>query len=218
MNKTFKHAFTECLGTYILVFFGAGSVLTNQLFEASLGNLGIAAVFGAVVSCVIYATGEISGAHINPAVSFAFALSGRFPWKKLPWYILAQLIGAGLASLSLKAILPQAVTAGETRPHAGLLPSFILEMIFSFFLMLVIISVSSGSKEKGLIAGLAIGLTVFLEAAMGGPLTGASMNPARSFGPDLALLNFNYFPLYLFGPLLGASAAVGAWKLIKPQT
>ncbi len=215
--KHFKPAVAELLGTFALVFFSAGAVLSDQLFEAGLGSLGLAAVSGTVVSCMIYGLGEISGAHINPAVSFAFALSGRFPWKKVPVYIIAQLLGSAMASLSLSALLTETGIAGETRPHTGLWSAFILEAIFTFFLMLVIIAVSTGAKEKGIIAGMAIGLVVFIEVAMGGALTGASMNPARSFGPDLVLMDFNYFYLYLLGPLVGASLAVGAWKIIKPK-
>ncbi len=205
----------ELIGTFTLVFFGAGSVMVDEWTGGALGVVGIAAVFGTTVSAVIYGLGDISGAHINPAVSFAFALSGRFSWKKLPPYVLAQLSGAALASLSLGALLPQVQTWGETQPYGSDLSAIWLEGIFTFFLMLVIIFVSSGAKEKGIIAGLSIGMVVFLEAAMGGPLTGASMNPARTFGPSLAAGNFSYFYIYLIGPVAGASLAIGAWKILK---
>ncbi|MGB0176593.1 MAG: MIP/aquaporin family protein, partial [Owenweeksia sp.] len=183
----------------------------------SISHLGIATAFGLVVTVMIYTFGAISGAHINPAVSIAFALSGRFKWHKVPAYLLAQFAGAVLASFVLRLLLPATTSMGETRPIDGSLEALILEGIFTFFLMLVIIFVSSGSKEKGLMAGLAIGLVVFLEAAMGGPLTGASMNPARSFGPDVALGDLSYLYIYLIGPVAGASLAVLVWKILKKK-
>ncbi|MEQ9263426.1 MAG: aquaporin [Owenweeksia sp.] len=210
-----KKTFTaELLGTFALVFFGTGAVMVDHISGGALGTLGIAAVFGAVVSAIIYGLGEVSGAHINPAVSIAFALSGRFSWGKVPAYLLAQLLGAVLASYTLAFLLPETTSMGETRPLGEPWPALILEGIFTFFLMLVIIFVSSGSKEKGVMAGLAIGLVVFMEAAMGGPLTGASMNPARSFGPDVVLGDFSYFHIYLSGPFVGAALAIGVWKIL----
>lgn len=207
-SKILKQGFSEMLGTFFLVFFGAGAVMVNEVTDGALGTVGIAAIFGAVVAAVIYALGHHSGAHINPAVSLAFALSGRFAWKKLPWYVLAQLTGAALASLCLALAIPDATGMGNTRPTYGPANALVLEGIFTFFLMLVIICVSTSSKEQGLMAGLAIGLVVFLEAAMGGPLTGASMNPARSFGPDLLAGDFSTFYIYLIGPIAGAALAV----------
>ncbi len=206
---------SEFIGTFALVFFGAGAVLADEFSGGALGNVGIAAVFGAVVSGVIYALGPISGAHINPAVSIAFALSGKFAWRKVPWYAAAQFLGAALASFLLSVILPSVETFGQTQPHTGIWPTFLLEFIFTFFLMLVIIFVSTGSKEQGLMAGLAIGLTVFLEAAMGGPLTGASMNPARSFGPDVAAGDFSNLWIYFFAPVLGAAFSILIWRVLK---
>ena len=205
----------ELLGTFALVFFGAGAEMVNELSGGALGVVGIATVFGAIVAAVIYGLGEISGAHINPSVTLAFALSGRFSWQKVPASLIAQFTGAALASLALVLLLPDTSTFGETRPVNGPIPGLILEAIFTFFLMLVIIFVSTGSKEKGLMAGLAIGLVVFLEAGMGGPLTGASMNPARSFGPDLMMGDLSHFYIYLTGPTLGAALAILTWKTLK---
>lgn len=208
----------EFLGTYALVFFGTGAVMVDQITSGALGTVGIAAIFGTIVAAVIYGLGSVSGAHINPAVSLAFAIAGKFQWSKVPYYVFAQLLGAAFASATLWATLPEAISFGNTRPIGADMPALILEGIFTFFLMLVILFVSTGSKEQGIMAGLAIGMVVFLEAAMGGPLTGASMNPARSFGPDLLSGNFQYFYIYVIGPIGGAILAVPIWKMVHPKT
>lgn len=207
----------EFLGAFILVFFGAGSIMVDQVSGGALGTIGIAAIFGLTVTTVIYGLGPISGAHINPAVSIAFALDKSFPAKKLPEYIGVQLAGAALASFTLMALIPESTTTGETVPQGTNWAAFALEGIFTFFLMLVIISVSTGSKEQGLMAGLSIGGVVFLVAAMGGPLTGASMNPARSFGPALAAGDLSHLPIYFLAPIAGAALSIFVWKFLKPK-
>lgn len=212
--KALRPLTSEFVGTFVLVFFGTGAIVVNEAFQEPLGVLGIAAVFGTVVSAVIYGLGDISGAHINPAVTVAFAVSGRFSWKRVPGYVVVQLLGAALASAFLRSLFPDLDTLGETRPFHNAYQAMTLEALFTFFLMLVIMAVSTGAKEKGIIAGLSIGMVVFLEAAMGGPLTGASMNPARSFGPDLLLADFGHFHIYLLGPLAGAIIAVILWKFL----
>ena len=145
-----------------------------------MSHLGIAMTFGFIVTAMIYAIGDISGAHINPAVSIAFWAAGEFTGKDLMPYIIAQLLGAILASATLYFLFPSASTMGETLPAGTAMQSFILEIILTFFLMFVIINVATGAKETGMMAGLAIGLVVLLEAAFAGPICGASMNPARS--------------------------------------
>ncbi len=199
----------EFIGTFAIVFFGTGAAGVEDL-RPVLGNAGVCAVFGLTVAAMIYALGEISGAHFNPAVSFGFWLAGRMSAAAALRYSAVQFLGAAGASLLLRAILPGA-HSGSTHPLtadlAGILQSLILEAILTFFLMFVILRVSTGSKEKGITAGLAIGFTVALCALMGGPISGASMNPARSFGPALARLDFGDFWIYIVGPLSGAAFA-----------
>lgn len=205
----------ELVGTFALVFCGTGAIIVNELSEGALGHLGIAFTFGLIVIAMIYSIGDISGAHINPAVTIAFVLAGKFPSKQVIPYILAQILGAILASGVLKLLFFETQTMGETLPAGGALQSFILEVILTFFLMFVIINVATGSKEVGTMAGIAIGVTVLLEAIFAGPITGASMNPARSIGPAIIRLNFSHLWVYLTAPVIGAVLAIYVWKIIK---
>ncbi|GJM32114.1 MAG: aquaporin [Saprospiraceae bacterium] len=205
----------ELIGTFALVFCGTGAIITNEVSDGMVSHVGIAITFGLIVIAMIYAIGEISGAHINPAVTIAFAVAGEFPSREIVPYILAQFIGATLASGVLKLLFPEAETMGETLPAGSVLQSFVLEIILTFFLMFVIINVATGSKEVGIMAGLAIGITVLLEAMFAGPITGASMNPARSLAPALLNLNFNHLWIYLLAPPIGAILSIYAWKMIK---
>lgn len=213
MNKYFA----EFIGTYGLVFFGTGAIVVNEVSGGQIGHLGIAVVFGFIVMAMVYSFGNLSGAHINPAVTIAFWISGRFKTSQLAPYIGAQLLGAICASASLLLLFPEATTLGETVPQTGPMPSLLLEIIMSFFLMLVILYVSTGSLETGTIAGLAIGATVLLEAAMGGPISGASMNPARSIGP--AIMNRVLIDqwIYIVAPIAGMALAVLAHRFFKEQ-
>ncbi|MEM7574058.1 MAG: aquaporin [Bacteroidota bacterium] len=205
----------EAIGTYALVFCGTGAIVIDQVSGGTVGHSGIALTFGLVVMVMIYSVGEISGAHFNPAVSLGFAVAGVFAWKKVLPYCLAQLTGGLLASCSLLLLFPKAITLGETLPSGPPLQSFVLELILTFFLMFVIINVAKGSKEQGLMAGLAIGATVWLEAAFAGPISGASMNPVRSLAPAVANAQLQHLWIYLTAPCLGAVVAVIAWKAIK---
>jgi len=189
--------------------------MINDITGGAVTHLGIAMTFGFIVTAMIYTIGEISGAHINPAVSIAFWAAGVFSSKDLIPYIIAQLIGAVLASATLYFLFPSAGTMGETLPTGTAMQSFILEIILTFFLMFVIINVATGSKEQGMMAGLAIGLVVLLEAAFAGPICGASMNPARSIAPAIFAGNLTHLWLYIVGPIIGALLGVGAWKVIK---
>ena len=215
MSESHKRYVSEFLGTFGLVFFGAGAAITDSMYSNSLGTLGIAMVFGLIVLAMVYSFGEISGAHINPAVSLAFWLTGRFPLKDLLPYITTQCLGAICATGVLKVVFQNPEFLGETLPHVGIWPSFLLEVVLSFFLMLVILNVSTGSKEIGIMAGIAIGSIVALEAAMAGPLSGASMNPARSLGPALISGNWTSLWIYLIAPFVGASLAVPWCRLSK---
>lgn len=202
----------ELLGTFAIVFAGAGAAAVSEAAPQTLAHGGVCAVFGLTVASMIYALGEISGAHFNPAVSLGFVLSGRMNLKTAFAYSGAQVTGAALAGLLLLALFPESTRLGGTQPAGPVFQSLALECILTFFLMLVILRVSTGSKEKGITAGLAIGSVVALCALMGGPVSGASMNPARSFGPALALLDFSNFWIYVAGPVSGVVLAALADK------
>jgi aquaporin NIP len=205
----------ELLGTYALVFAGTGAIVINQETHGSITHVGIAITFGLVVMSMIYTFGDISGAHLNPAVSIAFTLAKKFPAKELFPFIISQLAGATLASLTLKLLFPANQSLGATMPAGSNMQSFILEFILTFFLMLVIINVAKGSKEQGMFAGLAIGSVVALEAMFAGPVCGASMNPARSFAPAIVSGHIEHLWIYLIATTSGAAAAIPVWKYIK---
>ena len=207
----------ELLGTYALVFAGTGAIVIDQQTNGSITHVGIAITFGLIVMSMIYTFGDISGAHINPAVSIAFTIAGRFPLKRLPFYLFSQLAGATLASLTLKLLFPANNLLGATLPAGSQGQSFLLEFLLSFFLMLVIINVSTGSKEQGMFAGLAIGSVVGLEAMFAGPICGASMNPARSLGPAIVSGHLTSLWIYLLAPTIGAIAAVPVFNILKPE-
>lgn len=173
----------EAVGTFILVFAGTGAIVVNNVSDGAISHSGIAIAFGLVVTAMIYAIGDVSGAHINPAVTLAFWLAGRFDLAKVAPYISAQLVGAIAASAMLRALFMDDEYLGATLPSGPWWQSFILEILLTCILMLVILCVASGAKEKGLLAGVAIGATVALDAMFGGPISGASMNPARSHQP-----------------------------------
>lgn len=209
----------EAIGTFALVFCGTGAIIINQQNGGVIGHAGIAATFGLIVTAMIYTFGGVSGAHFNPAVTIAFTLAKLFKPKDVLPYIAAQLAGALLASLLLKCLFPANATLGATMPAGSDMQSFILETVLTFFLMLVILFTSQGSKEVGVMAGIAIGATVLLEAMFAGPICGASMNPARSIAPALASGHLAHVWLYLIAPVVGAVGAVPVWKyLISKST
>ena len=206
---------SELIGTFALVFCGPGAVIMNDVSGGSVTHVGIAITFGLIVMAMIFSIGEISGAHINPAVTIAFWASGRFDKKEVLPYITAQMIGALLASAVLYLLFPLHETQGATLPIGSAMQSFILEVILTFILMFVIIKVSTGSKETGTMAGIAIGGVVGLEAMFAGPITGASMNPARSIAPAIFSGNFEHLWLYIAAPIIGALIAILACRAIK---
>lgn len=205
----------ELIGTYALVFAGTGAMVINEQTGA-LGHIGVAASFGLIVLAMIYAFGDLSGAHLNPAVTIGFVVAKRFPLKEAAPYIVAQLGGAVLASLTLRFLFPENTTLGATFPTGSEMQSFILEALLTYFLMLVILQVSHGSKETGLMAGIAIGAMVGLEALFAGPICGASMNPARSIAPALVSGELRALWIYIVAPVIGALLATGTWKWIRP--
>lgn len=207
----------EALGTFALVFCGTGAIIINQETNGTISHAGIAITFGLIVMAMIYALGNISGAHLNPAVSIAFAMAGRFSPKQVIPYVISQTGGGILASLVLKQLFPDNQFLGATLPRGTEMQSFTLELILSFLLMLVIINVATGSKEQGMFAGMAIGATVLLEAMFAGPICGASMNPARSFAPALVSGHFEHLWVYLTSTITGMVAVVPVWKYLSVQ-
>ncbi len=204
----------ELLGTYALVFAGTGAIIVNEQTGA-LGHFGVAATFGLIVLAMIYAFGDVSGAHLNPAVTLGFVVAKRFPAAQALPYIAAQLGGAVLASLTLRFLFPDSSTLGATVPAGSAMQSFVLEAILTFFLMLVILQVAHGSKEVGIMAGIAIGAVVGLEALFAGPVCGASMNPARSIAPAVVSGELRSLWLYIVAPLMGATAATVPWAWLR---
>lgn len=203
-----KKLFAECLGTFTLVFAGTGAIVIDHFSHGAIGHAGVALTFGLVVLAMIYTFGDISGAHFNPAVTLGFALAKRFPLRSAPFYIAAQLLGAIAASGLLRALFPDDATLGATLPASTASQSFVFEIVLTAILMLVILSVSTGAKEKGATAGIAIGAVIALEAMFAGPVCGASMNPARSLAPALVSGHLEHLLLYLTAPVLGAFLAV----------
>ncbi len=211
-TRTQEHL-AELLGTFVLVFAGTGAIIVNQQTGA-LGHAGVALTFGLVVMALIHVFGDLSGAHLNPAVTLGFAAAGRFPWSHVLGYVGAQLVGGLLASVVLRGLFPDAATLGSTHPLGTTGQSFWLEMLLTWFLMLAVLNVSCGAKEKGLTAGLTIGGIIGLEALFAGPICGASMNPVRSLAPALVGQDLGQIWIYLTAPVLGALLAVPtAWLL-----
>ncbi|WP_299222723.1 MIP family channel protein [uncultured Aquimarina sp.] len=206
---------SEIIGTFSMVFCGTGAMTINEVTGGDVTHVGIAATWGLIVMAMIYAFGDISGAHFNPAVTIAFAYAKKFEWKEVPKYIIAQCVGAIAASSVLLFLFPESEFLGGTLPSFDDLRAFILELLLTYFLMLVIINVSTGSKEVGMMAGIAIGGVVLLEAMFAGPMTNASMNPARSLGPALLSGHWEHQWLYMIAPIIGAILAVMTCKLIK---
>jgi len=198
----------EAFGTFALVFAGTGAIVVNEFTGGAITHVGIALTFGLIVLAMIYAVGDVSGAHLNPAVTVAFAAAGRLKWVQVPLYVMAQLVGAFVASFCLQTMFPLSVNLGATLPAGSAIQSAILEGILTLLLMFVILSVSTGAKEKGITAGIAIGAVIALEAMFAGPICGASMNPARSIAPAIVSGHVNSLWIYVVAPTLGAMLAV----------
>ena len=208
----------EFIGTFILVFCGTGAMVIDQQTAGAVTHAGVSITWGLVVMSLIYSMGSTSGCHINPAVSIAFTLAGRFKARLLPGYIISQITGALLASLILKLLFPTSPLLGATMPAGSEIQSFILELLLTFFLMLVILNVAHGSKEQGQFAGIAIGAVVGLEAMFAGPICGASMNPARSLAPAIVSGHLEHLWLYIIAPITGAALAVPVWKYLAANS
>ncbi|MGH9868585.1 MAG: aquaporin [Candidatus Polarisedimenticolia bacterium] len=198
----------ESLGTFSLVFAGTGAIVINDLSGGAVSHVGVSLTFGLVVMAMIYALGDVSGAHLNPAVSIGFLMARRIRAVEALQYIVSQCIGALLASSFLRIMFPSHPTLGATLPSGTIGQSFILEVLLTLVLMFVILSVSTGSKERGIMAGAAVGAVVGLEALFAGPISGASMNPARSLAPSVVSGHVEPLWIYLVAPVVGAVAAV----------
>jgi len=206
----------EVIGTFALVFAGCGAIMVDARTGA-LGHVGVAISFGLVIMVMIYAVGHISGAHFNPAVTFAFAVSRHFPWPRVGGYWAAQLAGALAAALVLRGSLGDIAHVGATFPSGTDAQAFLWEAVMTFFLMFVIMAVATDTRAVGEAAAIAIGGTVGLDAMFGGPITGASMNPARSLGPAIAAADFASIWVYLTAPLIGAALAAVTYRLLRSE-
>jgi len=213
-KKNMKRLVSESIGTFSMIFCGCGAMVINDFTSGTITHPGVAITWGLIVMAMIYTFADISGAHFNPAVTIAFAYAKKFEWKAVPKYIVAQFIGALLAVLVLYYLFPES-NLGATLPTIDPIKAFVIELLLTFFLMVVIINVSTGSKEIGPVAGIAIGGVILLEAMFAGPLTKASMNPIRSLAPAIVSGQFQALWVYLTAPFLGALLAVSCCKLIK---
>ena len=217
--KLARRSLMEAIGTFALVTAGCGAIVTNTVHPGSLGGVGISLVFGLVIMAMIYAGGHLSGAHYNPSVTIAFTLARHFPLRDALAYVAAQLIGASAAALLLLAAWSeQPAHLGATLPSVSDATALAYEIVLSAFLMFVITAVATDTRAVGAAAAIAIGGTVGLDALFGGPITGASMNPARSFGPALASGTWSSFWVYVVGPLLGAAIGVFAYGVVRGPT
>lgn len=209
----------EFFGTFSLVFAGTGAIVVNDVHDGVVTHVGVALTFGLVVLAMIYAVGDISGAHLNPAVTLGFAAAGRFRVGDVGLYFLAQGLGALAASGTLRALFPNHSTLGATLPAGSVGQSFAFELLLTLILMVVILRVSTGAKEKGITAGIAVGSVIGLEALFAGPVCGASMNPARSLAPALVSGHIEHLWVYLVAPTLGALLAVAVDRFFaEPPT
>jgi aquaporin Z len=212
-----KRLAAEVFGTFCLVFAGTGAIIINDARAGAVSHVGIALTFGLVVMAMIYALGDVSGAHLNPAVTLGFVAARQFAPRPAVGYILSQITGALLASILLRLLFPDNVTLGATLPAGPAWQSFVLEIFLTWILMFVILSVSVGAKEKGILAGVAVGGVVAFEALFAGPICGASMNPARSLAPALVSGQLQHLWVYIFAPVIGSSLAIIACRCIQER-
>jgi aquaporin Z len=212
-----RRLFAEVLGTFFLVLVGAGGGVVDAVSDGAIGRGAGVTAPGLMVLAIILFMGAVSGAHLNPAVTLGFALRGDFPWRRVPGYILAELLGSTLAVLLLWAMFGKVGSLGATEPGAGItdLQAMVMEMILTVGLFSVILGTASRSQNLGPLSALAVGAYIILAGLWSSPISGASMNPARSFGPDLVLGNFDHYWVYVVGPILGAAIAVGVAFILR---
>lgn len=211
-----RRCFAEAFATFALVFAGCGAIVLDAERDGSLGSTGIAAAFGLVIMAMVYAMGHLSGAHINPAVSIAFSATRHFPLRDAAFYVPSQLAGAVAGALLLRVVWEGTpADLGATVPSVGSGSALVYEVVMTAFLMFVIMAVATDTRAVGAAAAIAIGGTVALDSLFGGGVTGASMNPARSFGPALIANQWDAFWIYVVGPTLGALAGAFAYQLAR---
>ncbi len=216
-DQEWRRLFSEVLGTFFLVLVAAGGGMMGQAFPDTISRTAAVTAPGLMVLAIILFMGKVSGAHLNPAVSFAFALRGDFPWRRVPGYIVAQLIGAVLAALFLTYVIDVSATFGGNYPADGFsdFSAVLMETVLTFGLVSVILGTASGAQNLGVIGALGVGAYIALAGLWGSPISGASMNPARTFGPDLVGQDLSSYWVYVVGPLIGAALAVGAAFLLR---
>ena len=214
-RESLKRYAGELIGTFALVFAGTGAIVINQVSGGAITHVGIALTFGLIVLAMIYTLGDISGAHLNPAVTLGFFVSRRFPVREVVPYLLSQCAGAFAASTLLRLLFPQNATLGATIPSGPAMQSFVLELILTAILMFVFLGVSTGAAEKGITAGIVVGAVIGLEAMFAGPISGASMNPARSLAPAIVSGHGQSLWIYLLAPVLGAYAGVLGCRCVR---
>jgi len=209
--QEWRRLFSEVLGTFFLVLVAAGGGMMGQAFPNTIGRTAAVVAPGLMVLAIILFMGKVSGAHLNPAVSIAFSLRGDFPWRRVPGYIAAQLAGAVLAAWFLQAVVHVSATYGSNYPATGYsaVNAFVMETVLTLGLVSVIFGTASGAQNLGVIGAIGVGAYIALAGLWGSPISGASMNPARTFGPDAVGANFGSYWVYVVGPLLGAALAVG---------
>jgi aquaporin NIP len=215
--KNVKKLAAEFIGTFSLVFAGTGAIIVNEASDGAVTHVGVALTFGLVVLAMIYTVGDISGAHLNPAVSLGFFAARRFQLREVIPYIMSQCAGAFAASGILRLLFPRDATLGATLPAGSAAQSFVLELILTAILMFVILSVSTGAAEKGITAGIAVGSVIGLEAMFAGPICGASMNPARSLAPAVVSQHLSSLWIYLVAPTTGALLAVLGCRCVREE-
>ncbi len=211
-----KNYVAELIGTFVLVFVGTGSVVVNNVTDGDVSLVGIAMAWGLVVAAMVYSFGDISGAHINPAVTIALWLGRKFEGRHVVPYIASQCVGAILASALMRVMFPGQDGWGSTMPDGVWWQSFIMEIMLTLILLMVVLNVGAGDKDNGIVAGLVIGGVISFEVLCGGPISGASMNPARSIGPALIGGQMDYLWIYLTAPVIGGAIAVPITAFLRP--
>lgn len=218
MNRTqFGPFLAEFVAAFCLVFAGCGAIVIDGVSHGQITHVGVSIVFGLIIAVMIYATGHISGAHINPAVTLAFAVTRHFPLWRVPLYWVAQVLGALAAALLLRGMFGNVSGLGTTLPSGSDGQSFLMELVLTFILMFVIMAVATDDRAVGQAAAIAIGGTVLLDAMFGGPISGASMNPARSLGPAIVSGTLDHVWVYIAGPISGAMLGALAYELVRGE-
>lgn len=215
MLQRVKKVGAEFIGTFALVFAGTGAIIIDEVSGGAVTHVGVALTFGLIVLAMIYTVGDISGAHLNPAVSLGFFAARRFPLRDVISYVASQCAGAFAASGTLGFLFPQNAMLGTTMPAGSVTQSFVLELILTAILMFAILGVSTGAAEKGITAGIVVGSVIGLEAMFAGPICGASMNPARSLAPALVSGHIQHVWIYLIAPVVGAFVGVIGCRCVR---